>query len=86
VRTDAHDAVYRHASAHVVAGAARDDCDEGIPVDEPLQLLTCLVGRICVVGPRDDGREHAVEVEEEPCATRLGREAFEQRSPRWHGL
>jgi hypothetical protein len=86
VRPDAHDAVDAEASAHVVAGAARDDRDEGVAVREALQLLPRLGRRVRVLRTRDDRREHAVEVEEQPRALRLGREALEQRSPRCHGL
>ena len=60
----------RHADdpAGVVAGASRDAGDKRVARVQPPQLRPRLLGHGCVLGPRDDRCEHAVDVEEQPCA------------------
>jgi len=65
VRAHVHDPVDRNAVAHVIARPPAHDGDEPVKTNEALQLRARLCGRICVLRPVDDRREHAVEVEEQ---------------------
>ena len=78
VRADVDDPVDADAGANVVARPAADDADEPVAAGEPLQLGARLRRSGRVLGPRDDRREHAVEVEEEARLVRRGREALHQ--------
>jgi hypothetical protein len=46
----------------VFARAAADACHQAVPVGEPLQLGTRLLGDGCVLGPGHDRRERSVHV------------------------
>ncbi len=80
VRTDADDAVHAEPRAHVVAGATAHDGDERVPPYEPLELGLRLRRRHGVLGPLDDRRENAVEVEEQPSRGGLGRKLLDSAS------
>ena len=78
MRADADDAVHAEPRAHVVAGAPAHDRDERVPRHEPLELGARLRRRRGVLGPLDDRREDAVEVEEQRRRARVGRKLLDE--------
>ena len=52
--------------------------NEPVARSEPLQLRACARGNARVLRPGDDRREHAVDVEEDPCAVGLRGEQGER--------
>ena len=81
--SDVADAVDSDEPRRVLAGAAADARDERVAAGEPRHLGSRLLRDRSVLGPRDDRRERAVDVEEDRSALgSLGERAIETADTR----
>ena len=81
VRADIDEPVHPDPLANVGAAAAADHRDEPVPLVQPLQLVPRRLRRVRVFRPRDDRREHAVEVQKDSRLVGCNRDGLE-RHPR----